>query len=128
MSFLLAGGGACIAWVISHLTGDNPDAPLAIAVIVMGLWLFALAAGVLFRCLAFAPASPPANQPLNVYLPNFDTLGIREINLQYLESAILHSIATGQRKTKALVKIRLAACITPLVFLAAWALASGCFQ
>jgi hypothetical protein len=124
LGFLFTGGAACIAWALSQLTSSSPHWPLAIAVIITSLWLFALAAAVQFKCLAFKPALPPANHPLNLYKPEFDTLGIREINLHHMEDAILYAIRNGQKKAKALVKIRFAACATPLVFLAAWYLAA----
>lgn len=128
LGFLAAGGGACIAWVIANIAGSSFDAPLAIAVITTSFWLFALAAAVQFKCLAFAPAMPPANHPLNLYKPEFNCRSIREDQLEHLETAIISSICNGQKRAKSLVRIRLVTCLTPVVFLAAWSLAAWCFQ
>jgi hypothetical protein len=128
LGFLITGGGAAVAWVINQLAGPSPDATLAFAVFVMALWLFALAASVQFKCLKFKLAMPPANQPLHVYQPQYNTLSLRAQQLSHLEQAIIYCVETGQEKAKALRRLRMAACFTPLVFLAAWVLAACCFQ
>jgi hypothetical protein len=124
LGFFVAGGGASIAWVISQLAGEAPDTTLVIAVFTTGTWLFALAAALQFKCLDFTLAAPPANQPLNLYKPEFQTLGIREIQLHHMEAAILRAVENGQKKARSLLRIRYTACLTPLVFLAAWGLAA----
>jgi len=122
LGFLLAGGGASIAWSVADLAGTHPSPALASGVLSMALWLFLLAAIVQFRCLGFVPSMPPANQPLNVYLPKFNTESIRVIHLDYLESSILFAISKGQFRAKSLYRIRLLTCLSPVVFLAAWRL------
>lgn len=124
LGFLLAGGSASLAWAVSTLAGGATALELPAASIATAVWLFALAAAIQFQCLAFKPAMPPANHPLHLYKPQFDTTGIREINLDYLEQAIIHAISNGQKRAKALTILRYAACLTPLVFLAAWSLAA----
>lgn len=116
LAFLIAGGAAALGTGIS-----SAGAPHGQALIVLAVWLFLLAAAVQLRCLHFTPQMAPANHPLNVYLPQFDTLGIREIQLQHLEQAILHAIAEGNAKAKRLARLRLAACASPLIYLIAWA-------
>lgn len=127
LGFLVTGGGAAVAWVITQLAGPSPDPVLIFAVFVMALWLFALAAAIQFKCLKFRLAMPPANHPLHVYKPQYNCLSLREMQLEHLEQAILHCIANGQEKAKALGRLRLATCFTPLVFLAARYLAAWSF-
>jgi len=122
LGFLLAGGGASIAWSVADLAGTHPSPALASGVLSMALWLFLLAAIVQFRCLGFVPSMPPANHPSNVYLPEFNTESIRRVQLDYLENAIILSIAKGQRRAKFLYRLRLLTCLSPAVFLVAWRL------
>ena len=122
LGFLLTGGAASIAWAISNLAGADPSRPLDAAVIALAVWLFGIAMGVVFLCLNFAPSMPPANHPSNVYLPEFNTESIRRVQLDYLENAIILSIAKGQRRAKFLYRLRLLTCLSPAVFLVAWRL------
>ena len=116
LAFLVAGGGASFGWGIAG-AGQAHGA----ALLVLSVWLFALAGLVQLRCLHFTKAMPPANHPLQVYLPDFDTDGIREIQLQHLEQAIVLAIEKGNLRAKRLGRLRLATCFSPVVYLAAWA-------
>lgn len=122
LGFLLAGGGAALALSVSQAVGPGTNWPLTAAVIVLSCWLFALAACVVFRCLCFIESLPPANQPLRVYQPDFNLPSIRKIQLEYLENAILNAIEKNKTRAKRLVLIRQLTCLSPVVFLLAWAL------
>lgn len=120
LGFLIGGGGTALAWAIQHASGSHPNMPLATAVIVLGIWLFALAMALVWKCLSFVPSMAPANQPSHIYLPKFDTDGIREIQLQYLEKAIELTVSKGEKRALWLGHVRVLTCLSPLVFLAAW--------
>ena len=126
LGFLITGGAACMAWSVTQFCTAHGNIPLATAALVTGMWLFLLAGCVQFRCLSFNPASPPANHPLNLYQPEYNCLSLRVRQLENLEAAILQVIENGQERAKSLMKMRMFACITPLVFLAAWSVASAC--
>ena len=128
LGFLMTGGGAALAWAVQHAAIHEPNVPLIAAVLVLGIWLFGLAMALVFRCLNFVESMPPANQPSNIYQPKFDTLGMREIQLQYLEEAILYAIEKGQPRAKSLRRVRLFICLSPAVFLLAWWLSHECLR
>ena len=116
LAFLLAGGGASLGWGIAGAGQAH-----GVALLVLSVWLFVLAALVQLKCLHFSPSMAPANQPLQVYLPQFDTDSIREQQLNHLEQAILLAIEKGNARAKQLSRIRLLTCFSPVVFLVAWA-------
>ena len=116
LGFLLAGGGASLGWGIA-----GAGAAHGAALLVLSVWFFALAGLVQMRCLYFAAAMAPANHPLHVYKPVYDTTGIREQQLEHLEMAILLAIKKGNLRAKRLGRLRLATCFSPVVYLAAWA-------
>jgi hypothetical protein len=127
LGLLVAGGGAALAWGISR-AAEGTDPALAGAVLSLACWLFLLAGAVQLRCLRFSGAMPPANSPLQVYLPEYDTNGIREQQLGHLDQAISLAAAKGDARARALGRLRMLTCLSPVVFLAAWAVCHAMFR
>lgn len=121
LSFLLAGGGASLAYAIKLFTEAHVSA-IVFAILGLSIYFFVLAAFILQCCLKHRGACGETNEPKVLYQKKFELDKIREVDLGNLQSAIDENRSRADQMAASLNKARLAAILSPAVFLLAWVL------
>lgn len=120
LMLLLAGIGAVLAYIINNALAGLSAALLA-AAINLAIWLMVAAFVLVYQCIMTADLMPLGNEPKNLLLKGYTLLQIKEFELQNVQASIEHTISRNRHTAYWLDKCRLAAIISPIIFMLTWA-------
>ena len=114
LAVLLAGASGSLAYAAKAL-----EAPInnhvALAFGVLSVYLFALCAALVIRCLRVGSFPSPTNQPNNLYQKSHQLYRLREVELRNMQKRIEDAAEINEATTKWLNGVRAAATASPLI-------------
>jgi len=117
LSILLAGAGACFVLAINNW---GEDCRLVTALIGTTVYLFSIGGVLVLKALLLADVLPPTNEPKNLYQPEAKLDEIREAEIWNAQERITAMTRVGNQAGNWLNFVRMAAVVTPLIFLLIW--------
>lgn len=115
LTALLAGMGGAMAYVIKGFEQPNISS-LTVGAAALATWLMAVALVLVLFCMLSKDLPVPTNEPLNIYLKEFEINKIRDAELRNLDARIKQAIQRNHRVAAWLDRTRLAAIASPVVF------------
>ncbi len=119
LSIFLAGGGAAFAMYIGRHE-SNSEGWIVWGLLFVSVYLFVLGGMLTFTCLMGVRMTPLGNHPANIYheeYQNYDLVLVKKLYLDMLQGIIEDNTKILNRKVMNLNNIRLAAILTPVIFL-----------
>jgi len=120
LALILMGLGATLAHGIQGLSGALT--PAHAASLALAAYLTGLAVMVVLKCMKIAPIPAPANEPGNLYQPSYPMEKLREAELRNLQERIQDAVDRNDALTGNLNRLRLAATLGPVIWVAAFSL------
>lgn len=124
LSFLFAGGGASLGAAIKFGAGNGGEnsAELVWPMAALGCYLFILGGLLVAKCFVARENFSPANEPLNLFQPEYDLYTIKEVELENLDERIKLNRKRNVRTAFWLSFVRYGLLLSPFIFLLAWGL------
>ncbi|MHB0926908.1 MAG: hypothetical protein ACYC1F_10430 [Gallionellaceae bacterium] len=122
LNLLLAGAGGALAYMVA-LVQQGGVRWAAVGMAAVSVYLFALAALLIFKCLRIQPIWPTSNEPQNLNQPEMDFEQLRNADLESKQRCIERNRERNDRVGMWLNRCRAWVTITPVVFVLASALA-----
>ena len=119
LTLTLTGLGAALAHGVHGLAGGALTAAHG-ASLALAAYLTLLAVATVFKCMKIAPIPAPTNEPGNLYQPRFPLERLREAELKNLQERIEEAVARNDAVTGWLNRIRLAATLSPAIWVSAF--------
>lgn len=130
LTLLLAGIGGTLAYAFKAFEGGQVT-PAACGAVVVALWFALISSMLMVKCVVTRPLPSLYNEPANIYKPDLGLSAdqIRAFELQNIQSRIEQTKFRNATVAAWLDRGRLAAILTPVVFVAAsWLIAMALGQ
>ncbi|HDR9796675.1 TPA: hypothetical protein QDC59_000207 [Burkholderia cenocepacia] len=114
LTVILAGVGGASAYVVK-LFDTHAAHWLMAAALTFNVCLLLLAALLILRCLNLDNIQAPANEPKNLYLPNYSLQLVREVELENMQLRIKLAQSRNGEAADRLERIRLYALLVPVI-------------
>ena len=118
LSFIISFGGASLFGLVNYLAQDRYDIVTGLAGLI--LYFLGIAFLLVQKCLFARPISPPGNDPINLYQPDFSLTQIMDAEINQLEKRIQTNIERNKETGRWLNRVRYMIFLSPFIFL--WAL------
>ena len=122
LSFIISFGGASLFGLVNYLAQDRYDIVTGLAVLI--LYFLGIAFLLVQKCLLARPISPPGNNPINLYQPDFNLTQIMDVEINQLEKRMQRNIERNKEAGKWLNRVRYMIFLSPFIFWGAY-LSSG---
>ena len=120
LNLLLAGAGGSVAYLV-NLAGKSSLFWQQTGIGAAAVYLFIVAALLLWKCLWVRPIWPPSNEPGNFPLDGYDLDAIRRVEMRNRQTCITANVGRNDAVGMWLNRCRALAAATPIVFaVAAW--------
>lgn len=115
LTYLLTGIGGSLAYAVSGFE-KSVLSPLTVGAAVLSVWLMAISALLVFRCIKTSDLQTPTNEPLNLFTLEHDFLVIRKNELKNLDERIQKTRERNRKTAFWLDSVRLLAIASPIIF------------
>lgn len=126
LALVTAGGGAAFAYAIRELSKDSHFSPLVISALVLTATLCFVGAGINLKILRLREMPSVTNTPRATYQPQFSLDVLRKTELDNLQARIDQAVKINGQAAQSLSRLQLSMLLTPIVFMAAYGIATVC--
>lgn len=120
LTLLLAAIGAVVAYAIKSVGNETLNS-LLVAAISTGAWLVLVAMILVVKCIMTSELIPLGNEPKNLMLEDYSLDQIKVFELDNVQDSINKMAFRNGNTAYWLDKARLAAVLSPLIFILTWA-------
>jgi len=115
MAIIIAGASGALAYAAK--SSESPlNLPLALAFGLLSIYLFALCAVLVFKCLMVGVFPSPTNEPEHLYQKKFPVEALREVELKNIQYRIKAAVRINDSRALWLNRIWAAATASPIIF------------
>ena len=115
LTIIIAGGSGALAFVANALHAPI-NIHVTVAMAVLSIYLFALCAILVIRCLRVGSFPSPTNEPKNLYQKQYRLSRLREAELKNIQRRIEDAAQINDVRSLWLNRIWVAATLSPMVF------------
>lgn len=109
--WLVAGAAAALSFAVRPEALGGPQ----LVLVVLAVWLAGCASVLVWRAMMFGDFPAPANEPRNLYQPDYDLAALREVELENLQARIDDANGINMRRSLWVNRVRAAAAVGVLL-------------
>ena len=115
LNFIVSFGGASFFGIVNFINNERYD--IVIGLVGLIIYFFVTAYLLIQKCLLVRPIAPPANDPMNLYQPNFNLTQIMDVEINQLKERMKWNNNRNKEAGRWLNRVRYMLFASPIIFL-----------